>query len=87
MELSELQKEAHAFADAIEEAIDAIELAVTEAARGGDMQTARWFLSRRRPQVWGDKLAMEHSGKDGGPIQVDVQALEAKIRAMGQPEE
>ncbi len=32
------------------------------------MQTARWLLSRRRPQVWGDKLSLEHSGKDGGPV-------------------
>ena len=27
---------------------------------------------------------LEHSGKDGGPIQVDVAAIEAKIRAMGE---
>ena len=26
------------------------------------MQTARWFLSRRRPEVYGDKVALEHSG-------------------------
>ena len=47
---------------AIEEAIDAIELAVTTASLDGDMQTARWFLSRRRPEVYGDKVALEHSG-------------------------
>ena len=31
-----------------------------------------------------DKVALEHSGKDGGPIQVDVAAIEAKIRALGE---
>ena len=70
--------------EAVETALDAIELAVVTESLGGDMQTARWFLSRRRPQVYGDKLALEHSGKEGGPIQVDVAAIEAKIRAMGE---
>ena len=53
---------------AIEEAIDGIELAVTNASLHGDMATARWFLSRRRPQVYGDRMALEHHGKDGGPV-------------------
>ncbi len=70
--------------DAIEEAIDAIEIAVYTESLKGDMQTARWLLSRRRPQVYGDRMALEHSGKDGGPIQVDVAAIEAKIRALGE---
>ena len=30
----------------------------------------KWRLARMRPQVYGDKVALEHSGKDGGPIQV-----------------
>ena len=53
---------------AIEEAIDGIELAVFSASLHGDMATARWFLSRRRPQVYGDRMALEHHGKDGGPV-------------------
>ena len=75
------------WAEAEEQALDAIELAVTNASLQGDMQTARWFLSRRRPEKWGDRLALEHTGKDGGPIQVDVAAIEAKIRALGETEE
>ena len=63
---------------AIEEAIDGIELAVTRAALQGDMQTARWFLSRRRPQVYGDRMALEHHGKDGGPVVVTVDLGENK---------
>ena len=73
--------------EAIEEAIDAIEIAVYTESLKGDMQTARWFLSRRRPQVYGDRMALEHSGKDGGPIQVDVAAIEAKIRALGETDD
>ena len=72
---------------AIETALDAIEIAVYTAALSGDMQTARWFLSRRRPQVYGDRMALEHSGKDGGPIQTDIQVVEAKIRAMGESDD
>ena len=64
--------------DAIEEAIDAIEIAVYTESLGGDMQTARWFLSRRRPQVWGDKLSLEHRGKDGGPVEFTLQLGEAE---------
>ena len=30
---------------------------------------------------------LEHSGKDGGPIQVDVAAIEAKILALGEAEQ
>ena len=63
---------------AIEDAIDGIELAVTRAALQGDMQTARWFLSRRRPQVYGDRMALEHHGKDGGPVVVTVDLGENK---------
>ena len=57
--------------NAEEEALDHIELAVHTASIGGDMQSARWVLSRRRPKKWGDKLALEHSGPDGGAIPLD----------------
>ena len=63
---------------AIEEAIDGIELAVVSASLHGDMATARWFLSRRRPQVYGDRMALEHHGKDGGPVVVTVDLGENK---------
>ena len=63
---------------AIEEAIDGIELAVTNASLQGDMATARWFLSRRRPHIYGDRMALEHQGKDGGPVVVTVDLGENK---------
>ncbi len=60
--------------EAVEEAIDAIELAVITASLKGDMQTARWFLSRRRPQVYGDKVALEHSGAvQLEPVKLEVE--------------
>ena len=60
--------------EAIEEAIGAIELAVVTKALKGDMQTARWFLSRRRPQVYGDKVALEHSGAvQLEPVKLEVE--------------
>lgn len=33
------------------------------------VETRKWVLSKMLPKIYGDKLAMEHSGKDGGPIQ------------------
>ena len=66
------------WAAAIEEAIDGIELAVTNASLQGDMATARWFLSRRRPHIYGDRMALEHHGKDGGPVVVTVDLGENK---------
>ena len=48
--------------------------------------TIRLQCQERRAKVLGLDAAqkLEHSGKDGGPIQVDVAAIEAKIRALGQ---
>ena len=59
---------AKAWDEAIEDALDALELTVTNASLQGDMQTARWILSRRRPERWGDKLSLEHSGAGGAPV-------------------
>ena len=57
---------------AIEESLDSIELAIMKVSiEGTDMQTARWVLSRRRPDVWGDKQDIQVSGPGGGPIEVD----------------
>ena len=69
--------------EALEEALDAVELAVYTESLKGDMQTARWFLSRRRPQVWGDKLALEHSGPGGDSIPLDVKVI---LDALNDPE-
>lgn len=37
-----------------------------------DTQAASLWLRNRQPKKWRDKQDVEHSGKDGGPIQSDV---------------
>ena len=39
------------------------------------MLTARWLLSRRRPQVYGDRMALEHTGPGGSPIFPTVEVV------------
>lgn len=39
------------------------------------VDTRKWLLSKMLPKVYGDKLAVESSGPDGGPIQHEVQAV------------
>ena len=33
------------------------------------IDTRKWVLSKMLPKTFGDKVAMEHAGKDGGPIE------------------
>ncbi len=37
------------------------------------VETRKWLLSKALPKVYGDKLAHEHTGKDGGPIEMSDQ--------------
>jgi len=42
------------------------------------VDTRKWMLSKMLPKVYGDKIQTEHTGKDGGPIQlaaVDLRGL------------
>ena len=34
------------------------------------IDTRKWLLSKMLPKVYGDKVTNEHTGKDGGPIQM-----------------
>ena len=58
--------------EAEDEALDAIANVLEEAARNGDTATGKWLLSRRRPGIYGDRVAMEHSGLDGGPLVINI---------------
>jgi len=33
--------------------------------------TRKWYASKMLPKVYGDKLGLEHTGKDGGPIRTE----------------
>lgn len=33
------------------------------------LDTRKWLLSKALPKVYGDRLGLEHTGKDGGPIE------------------
>lgn len=35
------------------------------------VDTRKWALARMAPRAYGEKTSLEHTGKDGGPIQVD----------------
>lgn len=39
-----------------------------------DTQAASLWLRNRQPKLWRDKMDLEHTGKDGGPIQSKVDA-------------
>ncbi len=60
------------FNEAEQKALDNLELCIYKGALEGDLKAAMWFLSRRRPEKWGDRMALEHTGADGGPIQTSV---------------
>ncbi len=34
------------------------------------VDTRKWYLSKLAPKRFGDRVALEHTGKDGGPIEV-----------------
>lgn len=46
------------------------------------VDTRKWYLSKVLPKVYGDKVAMEHSGPGGGPIETrDLSDDELKARS------
>lgn len=47
---------------------------IEQAASDGNWQAAAWKLERRYPGDYG-RTRTEHTGKDGGPIRVDVSKL------------
>jgi hypothetical protein len=36
---------------------------------------ARWYIGKRAPKKWGDKVQAEISGPDGAPISLDIGGL------------
>jgi hypothetical protein len=52
---------------------------IRKAAMEGTWQAAAWFLERSHPHKWGRQQRLEVTGKNGGPVEVDVGALESKV--------
>ena len=54
---------------------------ITKSAENGDWRAASWWLERTRPQKYGLKAQVEHTGEDGEPIRVQVEIgdLEEKV--------
>jgi len=63
---------------------NALAAVVRAAQRPQHWTAAAWLLERRFPETYGRRM-VEVMGKDGGPIEVDVQAAEllAELRALG----
>ncbi|MCI1437073.1 MAG: hypothetical protein LKI03_06120 [Acetobacter indonesiensis] len=60
-------------AEALEdELLHAARSAVPEDANARRLQVdaLKWVMSKRAPKVYGDKITQEHTGPDGGPVQV-----------------
>jgi len=61
--------------------------ALYEKAKSGDVTACIYWLKNRQPEQWRDRVALEHTGAKGGPIQheqkLDVTALtEEQLRAL-----
>lgn len=57
-----------------------------------EVETRKWLLSKLMPKDFGDRLALEHSGPEGGPIQTEGQhtltpADEAMIHRIAEARE
>jgi len=73
------------FADAEEEAeLEAHELvedALFQAAISGNVTACQVWLYNRRPDRWQDRRNIQHTGRDGGPIEV-VDAAKVRERLL-----
>jgi len=43
------------------------------------VEARMWYASKLRPKVYGNIAAIQHSGPDGGPIQVIIQGDDARL--------
>jgi hypothetical protein len=76
--------QADSYAELALEVADNAEPGKADAARLM-VDTLKWTAGRMAPKRWGDRVAHEVTGADGGPIAVDSRAgLAEKIRAVAE---
>lgn len=51
------------------------------AHRINDWRSTAWRLERRHPDRWGPKQRLEHTGVDGGPIELDISGASERLAA------
>ena len=59
---------------ALEEAVDRLERKAYDIAYNGSEKLLMFFLTHRKPEVYGNKVAHEHAGPGGGPIHTKTDA-------------
>lgn len=57
-------------------------VAVIQSAAKETWQAAAWWLERKHPQDWGKKERHEHVGKDGEPLQLDIDPKDKLISRL-----
>ena len=65
------------FSEAVKKAeadAEARQVALVSKAAIDTWQAAAWMLERKHPNRWGQKVRTEVTGKDGGPVEIDVRA-------------
>lgn len=76
------------FSNAIEKALAQAEIrdvAIIGKAAESNWQAAAWRLERKYPERWGRKDRIEHTGKDGGPIETS-QTTKLDLSALSDEE-
>lgn len=62
---------AHSQAEALEKTIDDMRAGTIDAQMARvEIDARKWFASKFLPKQYGDKITQEHTGADGGPVQV-----------------
>lgn len=46
------------------------------------VDTRKWLMSKLVPRTYGDKAQVEHTGKDGGPIEHSIEARQREAQAL-----
>ncbi len=85
LEIGEANKEGkyREFLESVKKAeadAEARQVALISKAANETWQAAAWLLERKHPARWGQRNKTEVTGKEGGPIQVDI---DAKAKLFG----